>query len=90
MEKDEGMWRKDAAKGVERADAGRFHSRHRVSTVGAADPLPIVRLPSRNPLRNVSRESRGILFRETLVDIEVMAIWLGLTKSVRVPFGVRT
>ena len=41
-------------------------------------------------LINVSRESRALLFRKTLVDIEVMAIWLGLTKSVRVPFGVRT
>ena len=52
MEKDEGMWRKDAEKGVERADAGSLHSRRRVSTAGSEDPLPIVRLPERNPLRN--------------------------------------
>jgi hypothetical protein len=48
VENDEGMLRKDAEKGVERADAGSLHSRRRVSTVGAANPLPIVRLPKRD------------------------------------------
>ena len=39
------MVQKRAAKGVETADAGRCSSRRRVSTAGAANPLPIVRLP---------------------------------------------
>jgi hypothetical protein len=39
-------------KGVEMADAGSLHSRRRMVTAGAGDPLPIVRLPERNPLRN--------------------------------------
>ena len=55
MENDKGMLRKVAEKGVERADAGSLHSRHRVSTVGAADPLPIVRLPACYPYR-ISRK----------------------------------
>jgi hypothetical protein len=45
------MWRKVAEKGVGRADAGSLHSRRRVSTAGLEDPLPLVRLPERNPLR---------------------------------------
>src|SRR5262249_7204612 len=81
---------KVADKGVATTNAGRFPSRHRLSTVGAEDPLPMVRLPARGAPRNVSRDTRGILFREALVNIEVTAIWLGLTKSVRVPLGVRT
>ena len=54
VENDKGMLRKVAEKGVERADAGSWSSRRRVSTSGAADPLPIVRLPERDTLRNVS------------------------------------
>jgi hypothetical protein len=48
------MVRNRAGKGVETADAGSLHSRPRVSTAGAADPLPIVRLPEQDTLRNVS------------------------------------
>jgi hypothetical protein len=51
--------RKGAGKGVETADAGSLASRRRVSTAGAADPLPIVRLPERDgyrtPLWRVAR-----------------------------------
>jgi hypothetical protein len=46
-------------------------------------------LPERDALRNVSRVTRGILFREVLVDIEVMAISLLEEKKVRVPLGVQ-
>jgi hypothetical protein len=51
--------RKTRGKGVERADAGSWPSRRRVSTAGAEDPLPIVRLPERDgyrtPLLRVAR-----------------------------------
>jgi hypothetical protein len=39
------MTQKLAGKGLETSDAGSYHSRRRVSTAGAEDPLPIVRLP---------------------------------------------
>ena len=41
-------------------------------------------------LMNVSGDTRALLFRKTLVDIEVMAIGLLGSKKVRVTFGVRT
>ena len=75
--------------GPQTSDVGSYPSRRRVSTAGAEDPLPIVRLPARNTLRNVSRESRALLFREALVDIEVTAIWRPTLKIVRVSLGVR-
>ena len=74
---------------VETWDAGRYSSRRRVSTGGAADPLPIVRLPGRDTPRNTSRELRDLLFRKTIVIIGFTAIWLPSLKKVRVPFGVR-
>jgi hypothetical protein len=57
------MVRKLAEKGVKRSDAGSLPSRRRLSTGGAAVPLPIVRLPERfGPERtSVERfESRSI------------------------------
>jgi hypothetical protein len=52
VENDNVLLRKVTRKGVEMADAGSLHSRRRVSTGGAENPLPMVRLPERSPLRN--------------------------------------
>jgi hypothetical protein len=49
---------KVAAKGVETANAESFYSRRRVSTAGAEDPLPIVRLPEGVNSRIVSKIGR--------------------------------
>ena len=54
------------------------------------DPLPMLRLPARGALRNVLRDTRALLFRETFVDIELTTIWLMVQNSVRVPLGVPT
>jgi hypothetical protein len=47
-----------AEQGRETGDAGSCPSRRRVSTVGAANPLPILRLPTRDAYRNVSGDTR--------------------------------
>jgi hypothetical protein len=49
--------RKVAQRYVEMGDAGSLHSRRRVLTAGAKDPLPIVRLPKRFGFKPASAES---------------------------------